>query len=217
MDDEVKARRDGRSTYHHGDLRTTLVDTAILLIGEHGTQGFSLAEAARQAGVSISAPYRHFADRDALLAAVAVRAYEALAPRFEAAVAEAPGDPTGQLARAASAYVRFAVEERALFAVTFGAGLDKSRYPDIGTATTTAFAGWLTSARALVHARDDDAATDLAIAVVSVAHGHAALLSDGQFGDAADHVDDVAGRADAAVRALVRGRRLLVRTGEAHH
>jgi AcrR family transcriptional regulator len=64
--------------YHHGDLRTALIDTAIELIGERGVRGFSLAEASRRLGVAVSAPYAHFADRDDLLAAVAVRAYEQL-------------------------------------------------------------------------------------------------------------------------------------------
>ena len=64
----------GRGRYHHGGLPDALVETAIALIGERGTAAFSMAEASRRLGVAVSAPYRHFADRDALLAAVAVRA-----------------------------------------------------------------------------------------------------------------------------------------------
>ena len=62
--------------YHHGDLRTALVDTAIELIDERGVRQFSLAEASRRLGVAVSAPYAHFGSRDDLLAAVAVRGYE---------------------------------------------------------------------------------------------------------------------------------------------
>jgi AcrR family transcriptional regulator len=195
----------GRAGYHHGDLRAALVDTAVQLVAEQGTHGFSLAEAARRVGVSISAPYRHFADRDALLAAVALRAYAVLGPRLDAAVATAQ-DPVDRLARAAAAYVRFSVEERPLFSVMFGAGLDKDRHPELREASALAYGSWLAAARELVEGADEQAATDLAIAVVTVAHGHAALLADGQFGPAAQQVDGVAERAGRTVRTLLHGR-----------
>jgi len=203
----VKRPTAARSAYHHGDLRAALVDTAVDLVGEHGAQGFSLAEAARRIGVSISAPYRHFADRDALLAAVALRAYAVLGPRLEAATGEEPDDPVGQLVRAAAGYVRFSVEERPLFAVMFGAGLDKTRYPELHEAATHAYRSWLAAARALVTEGDEQAAMDLAIAVVTIAHGHAALLADGQFGPPAQRLDDVAHRAAGTVRTLLENRR----------
>lgn len=192
-----------RSGYHHGDLRAALVDTAVQLVAEHGAAGFSLAEAARRTGVSISAPYRHFADRDALLAAVALRAYAVLGPRLQAATAAAPGDPVEQLVRAATAYVRFSVEERALFSVLFGAGLDKGRHPELREASAEAYRSWLEAARALVPGGGEQEATDLAVAVVTVAHGHAALLADGQFGPPAEQVAGVAERAGRTVRTLL--------------
>ena len=200
----------GRSgdAYHHGDLRSALVDIAVELIAESGPRGFSLAEAARRVGVSISAPYRHFADRDALLAAVALRAYAVLGPRVDAATAEAPDAPVDQLVRAAAAYVRFSVEERPLFAVMFGAGLDKSRYPELRAASADAYRSWLAAARALVPGGGEQEATDLAIAVVTVAHGHAALLADGQFGRADEQLEDVAQRVSRTVRTLLSNRRL---------
>jgi len=68
-----------RGRYHHGDLRQALIETAIEMLGERGAEAFSMAEASRRLGVAASAPYRHFADRDALLAAVAVRAAGLLA------------------------------------------------------------------------------------------------------------------------------------------
>ncbi|MQA86530.1 MAG: TetR family transcriptional regulator [Streptosporangiales bacterium] len=77
-----------RSRYHHGDLRAALIDTAIELLRERGVQGFSLAEASRRLGVAAAAPYRHFADREELLAAVAVRASEALVERLVAGRSE---------------------------------------------------------------------------------------------------------------------------------
>ena len=89
--------RGGR--YHHGDLRAALIDTTIDLLGERGVQAFSMAEASRRLGVAVAAPYRHFADRDALLAAVAVRAAGLLGERMER---EAGPRPAPQLLAAAA-------------------------------------------------------------------------------------------------------------------
>jgi AcrR family transcriptional regulator len=125
--------KDGR--YHHGDLRAALVDAAIALVAERGVRGFSLAEASRRLGVSAAAPYRHFADRDELLAAVAVRSLLVFAAR---AATEADGDagPRQRLAAMTHAYVRFAAEERPLFDALYSAGLDKTRYPSLQDAWT---------------------------------------------------------------------------------
>src|SRR5215472_16020148 len=119
--------RGGR--YHHGDLKAALVDAAVSLIAERGVRGFSLAEASRRVGVSAAAPYRHFADRDELLAAVAVRALHTFA---EMLAQEGPRDsPEHRLAAMASAYVRFAAQQRPLFDALFNSGIDKSRYPEL--------------------------------------------------------------------------------------
>lgn len=76
-------RRSG--SYHHGNLKEVLLEAARKLIEEHGAFGFSLTEAARLAGVSPAAPYRHFRDRDALLAEVARSGFERFAARLDAA------------------------------------------------------------------------------------------------------------------------------------
>ena len=116
--------------YHHGDLRAALVDAAIDLIAERGVRGFSLAEASRRIGVSAAAPYRHFADRDDLLAAVAVRSLQVFAAMV-AAEADDAADPRQQLAAMTRAYVRFAAQQRPLFDALYSWGLDKSRYPEL--------------------------------------------------------------------------------------
>src|SRR5271154_3740476 len=110
-----------RDTYHHGDLRNALEQAALELVAERGPEGFTLAEASRRAGVSVAAPFRHFQNKNALLAALALRGYEAQRERFAAAIAQS-GDPVEQLALFAAAYVQFSLEERALFDVTFDAG-----------------------------------------------------------------------------------------------
>src|SRR5882724_437302 len=96
--------------YHHGDLRAALIDTAIELISERGVRSFSLAEASRRLGVAVSAPYAHFADRDELLAAVAVHACELFAAELTPR-AGLVRDPAAQLAAMTAGYVRFAASQ----------------------------------------------------------------------------------------------------------
>ncbi|MEO8550164.1 MAG: TetR/AcrR family transcriptional regulator [Kofleriaceae bacterium] len=99
-----------KKAYHHGNLRAALVAAALKEIAKRGPEGFSLREVARRAGVSAPAVYRHFADKDALLGAVAADCSERLGAAMQAAVAEAPEDPLEQFRAYGIAYVRFAVE-----------------------------------------------------------------------------------------------------------
>jgi AcrR family transcriptional regulator len=186
-----------RRPYHHGDLRTALIDTAVELIAERGVRNFSMAEASRRLGVAVSAPYAHFADRDELLAAVAVRAYERFYAELELSRPEAPAD---RLAAIARAYVRFASTQRPLFELLFDAGLDKARHPEIAAAERPIDDAFLACVRALT--RDGEA---LATAVEATAHGHAMLLLDGRFGEGEQAVELAAERAAQATLALVRG------------
>lgn len=198
-----------RRAYHHGDLPTTLVDAALELISESGLAGFSVAEAARRSGVSISAPYRHFSDREELLAAIAARGYGELLERFERVTAE-EDSPAEQLAAASAAYVRFAAERRPMFEVLFGAGLDKSRHASLGAAAGAVIDAISAVARKLAPRGDGGHADALVKAITGLAQGHATLLLDGGFGAPPDQAVDLAAeRAAAATRALVRGRRLL--------
>ena len=104
--------------YHHGDLPTTLLDAALELLTEGGTEALSLRAVARRAGVSAMAPYRHYADKEHLLAAVAAQGFAA----FRAALCRADeGAPAGQaLVAQAVAYVRFALDNPAMFRLMFG-------------------------------------------------------------------------------------------------
>jgi AcrR family transcriptional regulator len=192
--------------YHHGDLRAALIDTAIELIGEKGVRAFSLAEAGRRLGVTVAAPYRHFADRDQLLAAAAERGALALADTLELIPEALP--PAQRLADGAGAYVRFAAEHRALFEALFSAGLDKTRHPELERATDRARSALFPAALTLCEGDPDDAEA-LIIAVAGTAHGHAALLLDGTFCADVGLVDRAVAQAEAATRALVAGRAAL--------
>jgi AcrR family transcriptional regulator len=125
--------RPGNKRYHHGDLRAALIETAAELIAERGMRGFSLAEASRRLGVAVSAPYAHFADRDDLLAAVAVRAFELIYAALVPAMDQF-SEPADRLAAMARAYVLFAAGNRPMFEMLYESGLDKTRHPEIEAA-----------------------------------------------------------------------------------
>jgi AcrR family transcriptional regulator len=193
--------------YHHGDLRAALIDTAVELIGERGVRGFSLAEASRRLGVAVSAPYAHFTDRDDLLAAVAVRAFE-LFRAFLLPEMDKFADPAERLAGMARGYVRFAAHHRPLFEVLYEAGLDKVRHPEIEAAEQPINDAFLDAVRALAGG-DDTMAEDLATAVEATARGYAMLLLDDGPDQESGVVELAAERTARAVLALIEGRRLL--------
>lgn len=195
-----------RSRYHHGDLAAALVDAAIEVIGERGVHGFSMAEASRRLGVAVSAPYAHFADRNDLLAAVAVRAYQqfyaAIAPEVDAGLA-----PADRLAAMARHYVRFAASNRPLFQVLYEAGLDKTGHPEIEAAEQPIDDAFMTCVNAI--SGGPGPADELASALEATAHGHAMLLLDSGPGPSDEDVERTAERAGRAARALIESRCLL--------
>jgi AcrR family transcriptional regulator len=194
--------------YHHGDLKAALVDGAVAMISERGARGFSLAELSRRLGVTVGAPYRHFADRDALLAAVAVRTLQTFA---EALAAHSPetDPPQQRLAAMAAAYVRFAAEQPALFDVVFGMSLDKkARYPELRQAYEEVEEMIETSVAGICP-DDPEAAERLSDAIEATAHGYAALLTDHPGTPDPGDVDRASEQAGRAVRALIKGRSAL--------
>jgi AcrR family transcriptional regulator len=194
--------------YHHGDLKAALVDGALELIVERGVRRFSLAELSRRLGVTVAAPYRHFASRDELLAAVAVRALQTFAEALGAQSSEAD-PPDRQLAAMASSYVRFAAEQPALFDVVFGVGLDrKERHPQLRAAYADV-EGMLAACVAEICRDDPDGAEQLADAIEATAHGYAALLTDQAGAVDPAEVERAAEQAASATRALIQGRAAL--------
>src|SRR5438552_5774014 len=100
--------RDAKRRYHHGNLRAALVKATLRAIAEDGPDGFTLRDVARRAGVSPAAPYRHFKDKDELLAAVAGECATRMAETIDAAVAQAMPHPLDRFRRVGIAYVQFA-------------------------------------------------------------------------------------------------------------
>src|SRR5260370_9284273 len=124
--------------YHHGNLREALLEAAIRLIAEVGPTAFTLREVARRAGVSHNAPYRHFRDRDDLMAAVAAQGFRELTQ----AMMDAGGQRTDALDRlkhAGLGYVSFALRRPEHFTVMFDAPLSKRKHPDSAEAAEQAF------------------------------------------------------------------------------
>jgi AcrR family transcriptional regulator len=185
---------------HHGDLRRALEEAALELVVTKGVGGFTMAEASRRAGVSVAAPYKHYADRDALLSALVVRAYTGQREQYRAAMAGRT-DPGEQLAAFAAAYVQFAADQPALFELTFAAGLDKARFPALAGAGQALFTELATPARALCS--DDGQACRLILAIAASAHGHAVFFAEGVLDHLPDPLADAKREAATAAVALI--------------
>ena len=177
-----------RKTYHHGALGPALLDAADALLQEAGSGALSLREVARRAGVSPTACYRHFATREALLAALAERGFREFGMAMSAAVTQAENEARDRFAAMGVAYVLFAVARPGRFRLMFGpAIIDRRQYPGLKTIADAAFA------RLQQAASDGDAApsgrvlTDdtgravnvAAIAAWSLVHGLSQLIIDG--------------------------------------
>jgi AcrR family transcriptional regulator len=171
-----------RRGYHHGNLREALISAALDLISKKGAAGFTFADAARAAGVSPAAPYRHFRDRDALMADVARRGFEGFAETL--AKAWDGGKPTPRIAfeRVGRAYLEFARKEPALFSAMFESGLSPADYPELREAGDRAFAVLREACEALVATLPKERrppALMMALHIWSLSHGIAALFARG--------------------------------------
>ncbi len=132
--------RQGRDSYHHGNLREALIATALRLIAERGPAGFAFAEVARAAGVSPAAPYRHFRDRNALMAEIAKRGFERFASDLAAAWNHGRPDPVTAIENCGKAYLAFARRDPASYAAMFDASLPFDEDPGLLAASEQAFA-----------------------------------------------------------------------------
>jgi AcrR family transcriptional regulator len=172
----------GRRSYHHGNLREALISAALDLISKKGPAGFTFADAARAAGVSPAAPYRHFRDRDALMADVALRGFEGFAETLTRAWDEGKPTPRAAFERVGQAYLGFARKEPALFSAMFESGLSVAEYPDLREAGDRAFAVLREACEALCATLPKERrppALMMALHIWSLSHGIAALFARG--------------------------------------
>src|ERR1700753_1234877 len=118
-----KERGRAERGYHHGNLKEALLQAALDLIAQKGAAGFTFADAARMAGVSPAAPYRHFRDRDELLSLIAQRGFEQFEAQLTAAWDDGRPDTVSAFERVGKAYLAFAREEPAFYSAMFESGL----------------------------------------------------------------------------------------------
>lgn len=132
-----------RKPYHHADLRTALLNASRALIRKEGIHRFTLREVARRTGVSHNAPYRHFRDRDDLLAAIAEEGFNRLTARIKEAASKSESH-LDRLKMAGIAYVQFGLDRPEEFNVMFSIGLDRDTYPSAKAAADASFESLLT-------------------------------------------------------------------------
>jgi len=156
------------STYHHGDLRSSLLASASELLEEQGLAALSLREVARRAGVSHNAPYRHFPDRDSLLAELAAEGFRRLGEAMSAKQGRVMGE----------AYVRFALEHPSRFRLMFGGQLELRQHAALAEAARKTYDALVSAFRAQPGVVNPETA---AAAAWSLVHGLAQLLLDGHF------------------------------------
>ncbi len=168
--------------YHHGSLKQALVEAALELLAEGGPAALTLTEAARRAGVSPAAPYRHFTGRDALMSELARRGFETFGARIEAAWDEGRPDAQSAMRAMCAAYLKFARDEPGLYAAMFGQATTLAD-PQAGGAADHALeilwravVAWLQQAGAPAQG-----ARYAALQIWSAAHGVAMLTISGHF------------------------------------
>ena len=179
-----KQRGRGRG-YHHGNLKEALILAALDLIGEKGPTGFTFAEAARSAGVSPAAPYRHFRDRDELLGDVAKRGFETFTDALTDAWNDGKPEPARAFERLGRAYLAFAREEPAYYSAMFESGLPVGDNTELRQAGDRAYAVLREASEALVAtmpAKTRPPAAMVSFHVWALAHGIASLFARGDEG-----------------------------------
>ena len=187
--DDVGFMANATRPYHHGDLRTALIAEAAAMIADRGVRSVTMRALGRRLEVSRAAPYRHFADKGALMVAVAAAGFERLQGLLAAIDADSPSDSPDRLPRMGEAYVRFALENPAYYRLMYGReALARVDVPELRDAANALFDGlvgiFLMQQRAGVIRRQDPRAQ--AYVAWGAVHGLASLLVDGQILTAVD-------------------------------
>ncbi|HEX7975763.1 MAG TPA: TetR/AcrR family transcriptional regulator [Anaerolineales bacterium] len=173
-----------KKQYHHGDLKNALVQAGMEILATEGVGALSLRKVAGKAGVSHSAPYAHFTDKQGLIAAISTESFRQLYARVIAAAEAHPSDPAAQLVEAAWAYVQFALENPAYFKVMFSGVLEKEQdYPDFVNISHQNFQLLVNLVRdcqqvGLLRSGAEDV---IALSAWSLVHGFVALLLERQI------------------------------------
>ncbi|MDP6475721.1 MAG: TetR/AcrR family transcriptional regulator [Alphaproteobacteria bacterium] len=205
----LKRKSPGKRAYHHGNLRRALLDAALAMVEKEGPRGVSLRAVARFAGVSPAAPYRHFAGKEGLLAAVAEEGFRALESKMRAACGETDGLALAEFRAIGYAYVRFAASNPSHFRVMFGPEIsDKSEHPSLREASDKA-SQIIADAIAKCQRPDlEGGDTDphrLFISAWATFHGLATLIVDGQLSDSVGSDAELEALGNSVTDVIYRG------------
>ena len=172
------------NSYHHGDLKNALIQAGVEILAKDGLRGLSLRKVAKRAGVSHAAPYAHFADKQALIAAISTEGFKQLHTQIEAVVSTQSNDPTNLLIETAWTYVQFALNEPDRFKLMFSSVLAKEKdYPDFVTASQDNFRQLIEVVNICQQAEivKSGPAELVAVSVWGAVHGLVMLLLEGQI------------------------------------
>lgn len=182
-----------RKKYHHGDLKNALIQAGVEILAKEGIEGLSLRKVAQRAGVSHSAPYSHFPDKQSLIAAISTEGFNQLYNELDAVIAEYPKNPKQQLQQGALAYVRFALDHTDTFKIMFSGVLEKEKeYPAFVEISHRTFQRVVDVVRACQEAGllRSTSSEMMAVAVWGQVHGIISLALEGQISHSVlDHHD----------------------------
>lgn len=189
--------------YHHGDLKQALIDSGVKVLADEGVKGFSVRKVANRIGVSHTACYRHYSDKNALLAAIGEQGFVLLHEKIKRNTKHVPVESFEQLYKATEAYLLFGIENKAYLDVMFGI-IPHAQYPDLSKSAGQLFQQLV----GLIQACDDagllkeDSSKELAFAVWSMVHGLTLLVADGHIRQIED---DPVKRLRASLGRLLKG------------
>jgi AcrR family transcriptional regulator len=192
-----------RTQYHHGDLRAHLVETVRQLVEEKGADGFSISEAARRAGVSSAAPYKHFSDRQEIVRAVALGGIERMCEQMDAAALGARGTTLGPIIALGMCYANFARTEPGVFRLMFG--LTKGHEQDLEIKARGEACGDVVRREVRLVMPDGTSEEEIArrsYMLHMFVHGHAFMEIDGKLGHALTPQQEQLMMADIAQRVM---------------
>lgn len=170
--------------YHHGDLKNALIEAGLEVLSEKGEQGLSLRKVAKKVGVSHAAPYAHFADKQALIAAISTKGYEELYNLVLETALKYPNDPVHRLVETAWTYVQYALEKPDQFKITFSGVVEtENSYPEYVEVSKKNFSLVVQSVNACqeIGAFKTGDSDLLAIHIWSSVHGFVLLLLEDQI------------------------------------
>ncbi len=171
-----------KAGYHHGDLKGALISAATQLVKEQGAENFSLADACRLAGVSTAAPYRHFRDREELMAEVTARGFEALSQNNMQAVAAYEDGTVEAIVAMGQAYLEFAVTQQSLFRLMFGQDPALAGIETVADKGRDCFGKLISQITKYCEINDIDGDPNaIALKMWTFVHGASALMIDGKY------------------------------------